>query len=180
MEPKHTDIELIGRVVQSGDTSALGTLMKRYTSQVYRAAVRMVADDAKAADVTQLAFIQAYRQIDSWRGGDFGVWVTVIANHIALRMLEKEKRRPTVSIDGETDMPDDIYDERKEQRLQTLENAIDKLEEKDRLIIKWHYYEKLSLKEISVRLNQTEGAVKVRIHRIREKLKIDMQNEYDR
>lgn len=180
MKGKESDIELIGRVIQSGDADAFGVLMKRYTAQVYSAALHLMSDESDAADVTQLAFIQAYRQLDSWRGGNFGGWVTVIANHIALRMLEKEKRRSEVSVDdSEADKPDDTYDERKEQRLQAMERAIEGLKDEEREIIRWHYYDKLSLKTISERLNQTEVSIKVKIHRIREKLKTAIQNEYD-
>ena len=86
-----TDIELIREVLHDSNAQAFETLMKRYTSQVYGTALRLVKDDENAQEVTQMAFIQAYRQLDSWRGENFGAWVTIIANHIALRMLEKEK-----------------------------------------------------------------------------------------
>ena len=86
-----TDIELIREVLQNDNARAFETLMKRYTSSVYGAALRLMKDEDEAQEVTQMAFIQAYRQLDSWRGENFGAWLTIIANHIALRMLEKEK-----------------------------------------------------------------------------------------
>ena len=177
MQGEYTDIELIYKVLHNSEADAFGTLMKRYSTQVYNAVIRIVLDEDKAADVTQLAFIQAYRQLNSWRGGNFGGWVTVIANHIAIRMLEKEKRRPTVPLEEDIEKPDETYDERKEKCIQTMETAIANLAAEDRQIITWHYYEKLTLKEISVRLKQTEGNIKMRIHRIREKLKTAIQNE---
>ena len=82
-----TDIELIREVLQEGNARAFETLMKRYTSSVYGTAMRLMKDEDNAQEVTQMAFIQAYRQLDSWRGENFGAWVTIIANHIALRML---------------------------------------------------------------------------------------------
>ena len=62
-----TDIELIREVLQGSNARAFETLMKRYTSQVYGAALRLVKDEENAQEVTQMAFIQAYRQLDSWR-----------------------------------------------------------------------------------------------------------------
>ena len=109
-----TDIELIREVLQDSNARAFETLMKRYTSSVYGAALRLVKDEDEAQEVTQMAFIQAYRQLDSWRGENFGAWVTIIANHIALRMLEKEKRRQTDPLDENTDPPNEEYDEQKE------------------------------------------------------------------
>jgi RNA polymerase sigma-70 factor (ECF subfamily) len=173
-----TDIELIREVLQDGNARAFETLMKRYTSSVYGVAMRLMKDEDEAQEVTQMAFIQASRQLDSWRGENFGAWVTIIANHIALRMLEKEKRRQTEPLDDNTDAPDETYDEQKEQRLQSLEAAVAQLPEADRQIIQWHYYEGVPLQTIAQRVGQTENNIKVRIFRIRERLKMKIENEY--
>ena len=172
-----TDIELIHEVLHDSNARAFETLMKRYTSQVYGAALRLLKDENNAQEVTQMAFIQAYRQLDSWRSENFGAWVTIIANHIALRLLEKEKRRQTEPLDENTDPPDDSYDEFKEQCLQSLEAAVAQLPETDRQIIQWHYYEGVTLQTIAQRLGQTENNIKVRIFRIREKLKRRIEDE---
>ena len=172
-----TDIELIREVLHDSNARAFETLMKRYTSQVYGASLRLMKDEENAQEVTQMAFIQAYRQLESWRGENFGAWVTIIANHIALRMLEKEKRRQTEQLDDNADAPDETYDEQKEQRLQSLETAVAELPEADRQIIQWHYYEDIPLQTIAQRLGQTENNIKVRIFRIRERLKKKLENE---
>ena len=171
MAIRPTDIELIREVLQDNNARAFEMLMKRYTSQVYGAAIRLMKDEDNAQEVTQMAFIQAYRQLDSWRGENFGAWVTIIANHIALRLLEKEKRRQTDPLDENVDTPDETYDELKEQRLQSLEAAVVGLPEADRQIIQWHYYENIPLQAIAQRLGQTENNIKVRMYRIRERLK---------
>lgn len=166
-----TDIELIREVLHDSNARAFETLMKRYTSQVYGAALRLLKDENNAQEVTQMAFIQAYRQLDSWRGENFGAWVTIIANNIALRLMEKEKRRHTEPLNENTDPPDETYDEKKEQRLQSLEAAVAQLPEADRQIIQWHYYEGVPLQTIAQRVGQTENNIKVRMYRIRERLK---------
>ena len=168
---RSTDIELIREVLHDGNAQAFETLMKCYSSQVYRAALRLVKDDENAQEVTQMAFIQAYRQLDSWRGENFGAWVTIIANNIALRMLEKEKRRQMEPLDENTDPPNEEYDEQRELQLQSLEKAITQLPEIDRQIIQWHYYEGVPLQTIAQRVGQTENNIRVRMYRIRERLK---------
>jgi RNA polymerase sigma-70 factor (ECF subfamily) len=173
-----TDIELIREVLQDGNAHAFETLMKRYTSSVYGVAMRLMKDEDEAQEVTQMAFIQASRQLDSWRGENFGAWVTIIANHIALRMLEKEKRRQMEPLDENTDPPNEEYDEQRELQLQSLEKAITQLPEIDRQIIQWHYYEGVTLQTIAQRLGQTENNIKVRIFRIRERLKRRIEDEY--
>ncbi len=171
-----TDIELIREVLQNDNARAFETLMKRYTSSVYGAALRLMKDEDEAQEVTQMAFIQAYRQLDSWRGENFGAWLTIIANHIALRMLEKEKRRQTDPLDENTDAPDESYDEQRELQLQAMEAAIAQLPEADRQLIQWHYYENLPLQTIAQQLGQTENNIKVRMYRIRERIKRKMQS----
>jgi RNA polymerase sigma-70 factor (ECF subfamily) len=171
-----TDIELIREVLHDSNARAFETLMKRYTSAVYGASLRLMKDEENAREVTQMAFIQAYRQLDSWRGENFGAWVAIIANHIALRLLEKEKRRQTEPLDENTDPPDETYDEFKEQRLQSLETAVAQLPEADRQIIQWHYYEDIPLQIIAQRVGQTENNIKVRMYRIRERIKKQMQS----
>ena len=168
---RQNDIELIREVLQDGNARAFETLMKRYTSSVYGAALRLMKDTENAQEVTQMAFIQAYRHLDSWRGENFGAWVTIIANHIALRMLEKEKRRQTDPLDENIDPPDESYDEQKEQQLQAMEAAIAQLPEADRQLIQWHYYQSIPLSTIAQRLGQTENNIKVRMYRIRERIK---------
>lgn len=171
-----TDIELIREVLHESDPHAFKTLMTRYTSHVYNSALRLMKDEDDAQEVTQMAFIQAYRQLDSWRGENFGAWVTIIANHIALRMLEKEKRRQMEPLDENTDPPNEEYDEQRELQLQSLEKAITQLPEIDRQIIQWHYYEDIPLQTIAQRLRQTENNIKVRMYRIRERIKKQMQS----
>ena len=170
-----TDIELVREGLHDSNAHAFETLMKRYSSQVYGAALRLTKNEEHAAEVTQMAFIQAYRQLDSWRSENFGAWVTIIANHIALRHMEKEKRRQTVPLDENTDPPEELYDEQKEERLQCLEEAVRQLPEQDRFIIERHYYQNISLAEIASQLGQTENNIKVRLFRIRERLKKKLQ-----
>ena len=183
MKGNVSDIELIRQVLRENDPRAFETLMQRYSLPVYNAVLRLMRDEENAEEVTQMAFIQAYKQLYSWQGGNFGAWVTVIANHIGLRLLEKEKRRrfrtgasqpygTEISIeDLSEDLPDEGYNEQKEQQLQALEQAITQLSESDQQIIRWHYYDGVPLQAIAERLGQTENNIKVRLFRIRERLK---------
>ncbi|MBR0064619.1 MAG: sigma-70 family RNA polymerase sigma factor [Paludibacteraceae bacterium] len=186
-----SDIELIRQVLRENNPRAFEMLMQRYSVQVYSAALRLMHDEEDAAEVTQMAFIQAYKQLDSWQGGNFGAWVTVIANHIGLRLLEKEKRRrfrtgasqpygTEISIeDLSEDLPDEGYNEQKEEQLQALEQAVAQLPEQEQQIIRWHYYEGVPLQKIADRLGQTENNIKVRLFRIRERLKKKIEHGKD-
>ena len=176
---KTSDIELIRQVLHENSSRAFESLMQRYSSQVYRAALRLMRDEDNAAEIVQMAFIQAYKQLDSWRGENFGAWVTIIANHMGLRILEKEKKMVRTDVQNDDvqctkelpDIEDEKYDEEHEARLQSLEEAVSRLPEGDRQIIQWHYYDNIPLANIAERLGQTENNVKVRMFRIRERIK---------
>ena len=123
MNDNLSDIELIRQVLRENNPRAFEILMQRYSLQVYSAAMRLMHNEEDAQEVTQMAFIQAYKQLASWQGGNFGAWVTVIANHIGLRLLEKEKRRGEVRFDDAqctTDVADETYNEQREQQLQIV------------------------------------------------------------
>lgn len=127
MNDNLSDIELIRQVLRENNPRAFEILMQRYSLQVYSAAMRLMHNEEDAQEVTQMAFIQAYKQLASWQGGNFGAWVTVIANHIGLRLLEKEKRRGEVRFDDAhctTDVADETYNEQREQQLQIVYIAI--------------------------------------------------------
>lgn len=177
MKSNSTDIELVRQVLRENNSRAFDTLMQRYSWPVYSATLRLMKEEENAAEVTQMAFIQAYKQLDSWHGENFGSWVIVIANHIGFRLLEKEKRRQKIPLDENADIPDDTYNEEREQCLQNLEQAISCLPEQDQRIIQWHYYEGLPLQTIADRLRQTENNIKVRLFRIRERLKKKIEHE---
>ena len=127
MNDNLSDIELIRQVLRENNPRAFEILMQRYSLQVYSAAMRLMHKEEDAQEVTQMAFIQAYKQLASWQGGNFGAWVTVIANHIGLRLLEKEKRRGEVRFDDAqctTDVADETYNVQREQQLQIVYIAI--------------------------------------------------------
>ncbi len=127
MNDNLSDIELIRQVLRENNPRAFEILMQRYSLQVYSVAMRLMHNEEDAQEVTQMAFIQAYKQLASWQGGNFGAWVTVIANHIGLRLLEKEKRRGEVRFDDAqctTDVADETYNEQREQQLQIVYIAI--------------------------------------------------------
>jgi len=53
-----------------------------------------------AAEVTQQTFVRAYESLDAWRGTELAPWLTAIATHTALKLLDKERRRHSTSLDS--------------------------------------------------------------------------------
>ncbi len=85
---------------QQGDLDAFNQLVEQYQGQVYNLALRMLGDQALAADAAQEAFISAYRGIKGFRGGSLRSWFLRIAANASKDMLRSAKARPAVSLDA--------------------------------------------------------------------------------
>jgi RNA polymerase sigma-70 factor, ECF subfamily len=85
------DTELLGRA-QAGSVAAFEELVEAHRDRVYGLAVRMLSSPEDAAEVTQDAFLAAYRHLGEFRGeAQFGSWVYRIAANEALMKLRHRK-----------------------------------------------------------------------------------------
>ncbi len=182
------DEQLVSRA-QQGDLQAFETLTTRYEQRVYSLAVRMLRQEQDAEDVTQQTFLSALENLKGFRGdASFSTWLLRIATHAALKIIRKRKRLPTVSLDapsetaeseGDIPHPEYIADwrdspeelVRKNEIKSLLEEALDQLDEKHRLVFLLRDVEGLSIKETSEALRLTEANVKVRLLRARLQLR---------
>jgi RNA polymerase sigma-70 factor (ECF subfamily) len=134
--------ELVERILQRGDTKYFDEIVKRYSGPVFSKALRVLKREDLAKDITQQAFIRAYTNLDSWRGGSLGAWITAIAMYLSLNTLDKLRRHRMESIEDTSfkDSPQEYSDEH-EQLIQAMDEAIESLPSNDRAIIRLHYYE---------------------------------------
>jgi RNA polymerase sigma-70 factor (ECF subfamily) len=93
---------------REGDLHAFNTLILAYQDMAFNVAARMLGDDDAAADVTQTAFLSAYRSLDSFRGGSFKAWVMRMVTNACYDELRRRKRRPTISLEPVTDDDEEI------------------------------------------------------------------------
>ena len=95
--------QLIARS-QHGDVNAFNELILRYQQMTYGAVLRMLGDADVAADITQDAFIAAFRGISSFRGGSsFRSWLLRIAYNLVCDHWRRAQRHPTESLEVLTD-----------------------------------------------------------------------------
>ncbi len=97
------DEESLVRAAKSGDLDAFNRLVIEYQSRAYNLAYRFMSDPASAADVTQDAFISAFRGLGRFRGGSFRSWLLRIVVNACYDELRRRKRRPESSLDEFTD-----------------------------------------------------------------------------
>src|SRR5471030_2175635 len=98
MTDREIDQELVERA-QRGDKQAFGLLVEKYQRKLARLLARYIRDPAEVEDVTQEAFIKAYRALPSFRGDSaFYTWLYRIGINTAKNYLVSRGRRaPTVT-----------------------------------------------------------------------------------
>ena len=171
------------RRVCAGDTDAFEALVTAYQKQVYNLALRTVGNEEDAADMTQEAFLRAYRSLGSFRGDSkFSVWLYRIVSNVCLDFLRSKSRKPTLSLSMEDDDGEetqlDIADESQSPELllersltrDAVRRGLDALPPDYRQILLLREIQGLSYDEISLALDLEVGTVKSRIFRARKKL----------
>ena len=93
---------------QKGELDAFNTLVLAYQDALYNTALRILGDDALAADATQDAFISAFKGLNSFRGGSFKAWLMRTVTNACYDELRRQKRRPTISLEPAHDDDEEI------------------------------------------------------------------------
>ncbi len=93
---------------QRGDLNAFNTLILAYQNIVFNTALRILGDDDQASDVTQDAFLSAFRSINTFRGGSFKAWMLRTVTNACYDELRRKKRRPTTPLEPDTSDGDEM------------------------------------------------------------------------
>jgi len=132
-------------------------------------------------DVVQEALMRAWRRRASCRGADRLPWMRQIARNEALRLLERRRTRSERELlDDETILalvPDDEAEEARELLLLRLQvgQVVERLSVDDRRLLALRYEGDLSQPEVARMLGIPEGTVKVRLHRLRGRLRKELE-----
>jgi RNA polymerase sigma-70 factor, ECF subfamily len=82
-----------------GELDAFNRLILAYQDLAFNVACRMLNDDDLAADAVQNAFISAWRNLSTYRGGSFKAWVMRMVTNGCYDELRRQKRRPTTPLE---------------------------------------------------------------------------------
>lgn len=167
----------------TGSEEDFRQLVETYASRIYNIALRMCKNPADAEDITQEVFIKLHRSLESFKGNSaFSTFLYRVTANTCLDFLRKQKKltivplyRERVDERLETVIPDDGESpeeaaERKELRRVVL-RGLDRLPKDQRIVLILRDLEGLTYTEISEALGLSEGTVKSRICRAREKLR---------
>jgi len=180
---------LIEKAAQ-GDLDAFNQLVFTYQELAFNVAYRIMADESAAADATQDAVISMYRKLDSYRGGSFKAWFLRIVTNACYDELRKQKRRPTVPLEPETedgdpiDSPEWIADESidledalmNSQLEKAIQNCLNNLNEKQRVVMVMVDVSGEDYETVAEAIQSPVGTVKSRLSRARLKMQECLQS----
>ncbi len=160
-----------------------GTLYRDHVDLVYRYAHRLCGETEAAKDLVQETFLNAYRGLKNFRGdARISTWLYTIASRTCMKMRRKRKGEPEheLSLDefvptseGEFRLqipteglsPEEALENKELRR--ALDQAINKLPKKYRMVLILCDMEEVSAKEVGTIMSLNERAVKSRLHRAR-------------
>jgi len=173
--------QLLVERVQQGDKKAFDVLVLKYQQKVANLISRYIRDPVEVLDVTQEAFIKAYRALPKFRGDSaFYTWLYRVAINTAKNHLAAQSRRPPQDdIEAETAEQMDMGARLKEQATPehlamqeeialAIKAALDGLPEELRTALSLREFEGLSYEEIAEAMDCPIGTVRSRIFRARE------------
>jgi RNA polymerase sigma-70 factor (ECF subfamily) len=179
MGERQVDQELVNRV-QRGDKKAFDLLVLIYQHKVANLVSRYIRNPSETLDVTQEAFIKAYRALPKFRGESaFYTWLYRIAINTAKNFLVAQGRRPPASdLDADTAEQMDLgvrlqenstpeNNLLQEEIADTVRQAIEELPDDLRTAITLRELEGLSYEEIARAMSCPVGTVRSRIFRAR-------------
>jgi RNA polymerase sigma-70 factor (ECF subfamily) len=181
MSDREIDQQLVERV-QRGDKVAFDLLVIKYQRKLGRLISRFVRDPAEAEDVTQEAFIKAYRALPSFRGESaFYTWLYRIGINTAKNYLLANKRRAPTSTPFDAEESESFEEASLLREVNTPENelmskqvvdvvqkSLQELPDDLRTALTLREIEGLSYEEIASVMNCPVGTVRSRIFRARE------------
>jgi RNA polymerase sigma-70 factor (ECF subfamily) len=166
---------------QRGDEQAFATLFQLHKKRVYSVCLQMTKDVADAEDLTQEAFLQVFRSVNSFRGDSaFSTWLHRVAVNTVLMKLRRRKSPPLLSLDEPVspESPSLRRDVGKaDPRLSgtvdrlALRRAMDELPEGCRQIFDLHEVEGYQHHEIAQMLECSVGNSKSQLHKAKMKMR---------
>jgi RNA polymerase sigma-70 factor (ECF subfamily) len=174
--------QLLVERAQRGDKRAFELLVEKYQRKLARLLSRLIRDPGEVEDVTQEAFVKAYRALPSFRGDSaFYTWLYRIGINTAKNYLVAMGRRTPTSTEVDAEEAEGYEDGEQLRDINTPESlllskeigatvnsAIDSLPEELRSAIQLRELEGMSYEEIAKLMDCPIGTVRSRIFRARE------------
>ena len=157
---------LVQQAIQR-DRAAFAALYERCVDQFYRHVYYKVSSHADAEDITQEAFVKAWKSIDKYKntGAPFVTWIIVIANNLVIDHYRKQQKvvitDEIYEVNPHNQNPDPAREAEVNLDNAIIKKAVLKLKGDKQKVIMMHFIDGLTYEEISRALNKSEGAIRV-------------------
>lgn len=170
---------------RNGDDSAFAELVRRHKDRIFRLAFRFTASNQDMEDLAQEIFIQAHRKLASFRGeAPFEHWLSRLAHARCCDWWKQHRRNIEEPISPDflasLEDPSPKQSLSRENARQLIHAALLGLSPEDRLVITLLELDEKSVRDIACLTGWSEGAVKVRAHRAREKMAQNLRKTHGR
>lgn len=168
------DEEILNKL-KNNDKESFSGLIDKYSSRLKRASLLIVKDENLAEDIVQETFIKLFYNINQFKGNSslYTYIYRIMVNECRQKMRKNWFKR-VITFDKWFIKADIDYSIEKVDRL-AISQCIMKLSRKHREVILLHYYEDMSVKDMSIVLDEKEGTIKSRLSRARANLKIHLK-----
>jgi RNA polymerase sigma-70 factor (ECF subfamily) len=169
------EIPCLIRSAQEGDEHAISKLITIHKGLVFTIIFRMINDYDVSQELTQETFIRVCLNIGRVKNEQhFRPWMCMIARNIVRDYFRKAKRNHTISLEeiGELRGRSNIEMTR---RNMIIQDALMRLNERDRMLLTLTYYQGFSLAEVGEAMRMSEQNVKVCLHRARRRLRKELR-----
>ncbi|MCF8368612.1 MAG: sigma-70 family RNA polymerase sigma factor [Bacteroidales bacterium] len=175
---KHILDDLINRCKRN-EKDAQFEIYKMFFQPMYNTSLRIVKNNAEAEDIMQDSFLDAFRKIDTYTGdGNFGGWLRRIVVNNSIDALKKLK--PEISFeDTNLEVADEVdeTEENIEYRVKEIKEAMQKLDDDNRMILSLFLLEGYDHEEISQILDISYNATRTRYSRAKQQLLRVLSNQ---
>lgn len=181
------EVDLVRRA-RDGDAGAFGDLVRTYQRRAVSVAYRLLGNSADASDVSQEAFVRAYRNIGQLDDpARFGAWLMRVVSNLSLNYRRSRAARPAASLDGAMETGAEFRrpttglraagahegdgDAQTSELNDAVSRAMEQLPDKQRLALILFSVEGMPQKEVADILECSVELVKWNVFQARKKLK---------
>jgi RNA polymerase sigma-70 factor, ECF subfamily len=191
MAVRDPDVRLMLRVRDQDDQVAFAELVERFQSRLVGIMHHLVGKKEEAEDLAQEVFLRVFRSREKYTPkAKFSTWLFRIANNLALNSIRDRGNRPNIPLElrdsgslvqrpnihpaAHRDAPP-THHVQHEELTNVIRDALDELNERQRMAIVLNKYEDMCYEEIAEVMGLTSKAVKSLLNRAREKLRERLQ-----
>ncbi len=175
--PELSDLELV-ELTKAGNTEAFSELVRRHQQMTYNLSLRFMRDPVLAEDMSQEAFLKAFRLLKGFRGdSSFSTWLYRVTSSVCLTELGRQKRRGEVELtpvhlNESATEPSDTMD-----LPEHIRRCVTRLSDRYAEIVTLYYLKGISYDEIADTLDIPMGTLKTWMFRARKQLRRIVEKE---